>query len=154
MAQSDSLELAKHLWEVWHYRHGFLWGALVRWGLAVLFVSVIPHLQPQFLLLGKWILVFPITSFLLTVVSFIHLLGEHQRLIEATRRYISIAGTLVPDPSSHLPPTREPAYTFATGVGVIIMYLLALTLLSIANGIYLVSAPAQEIGKALLKSAG
>lgn len=153
MAQSENLELAKHLWEVWHYRHSFLWGALSRWGLAVVFVSVIPHLRPYFLKLGHWVLVFPITAFLLTLVSFFHLLGEHQRLIEATRRYVQLASTLLPDTSSNLPPVRERAYTFATGVGVILMYLVALTLLSVANGIYLMSEPAKEIGDVLIKTA-
>lgn len=152
MTSSVNLELARHLWEVWHYRHGFLWGALVRWGLAVLFISAVPHLEPHFLRLGAWVLVFPVTALLLTLVSFFHLLGEHQRLIESTRRYITVARTLLPDDSPSLPPVREPAYTFATGVGVIIMYLVALTLLSVANGVYLLSAPAQEIGEALLKT--
>jgi hypothetical protein len=151
MMLSENLELARHLWEVWHYRHSFLWGALVRWGLAVLFICAVPHLEPHFLRLGAWVLLFPITAFLLTLVSFFHLLGEHQRLIEATRRYISLASALVPEDSPSLPQVGEPAYTFATGVGVIIMYLVALTLLSVANGIYLVSEPAKEIGEALLK---
>lgn len=152
MTQSDDLELAKHLWEVWQYRHSFLWGALVRWGLAVLFISIVPHLEPHFLQLGIYVLLFPITAFLLTLVSFFHLLGEHQRLIESTRRYIKLTGALVPEDSSSLPPVKNPAYTFATGVGVIIMYLVALTFLSVANGVYLMSDPAQEIGKALMQT--
>lgn len=150
--EPDRLELAKHLWEVWHYRHSFLWGALIRWGLAVIFVSIIPHIRPQFLLLGPWVLLFPVMAFLLAVVSFIHLLGEHQRMIEATRRYMGQMTALVPEASSNLPPLREPAYAFATGFGVIVIYLVALTVLSVANGVYLMSNQAQAIGKALLES--
>lgn len=147
---SENIELLAHLWEVWQYRHTFLWGALIRWGVAVILVSIIPHVRPQFLLIGRWVLIFPATAVVLTLFSFIHLLGEHQRLLHATRKYVDHAAELTPSGIRQQPQTV--IFYFATGAGVIITYLVALVLLSIVNSVYLTSDAAHAAASMLLET--
>lgn len=130
------VESVKHLWDVWQYRHGFFWGALARWGVAVVIVSSIPHVQARFLHAGALVQLFPATALALTIFSSIHLLGEHQRLIAATRTYLTHCGKLAPDSP---PPSGRIAkeFTFATGIGVIVLYFVSLSALSAANAWYL-----------------
>jgi len=142
------IEVADHLWKVWQYRHSFFWGAVVRWGVAVVITSVIPHVRPQFLLVGGWVLLFPLSAVLLTFVSFFHLLGEHQRLVAATEVYLKYAEPHVPQQPEFASRLRNPTYSFVTGRGVIMAYLVALLLLSTVNAIYLTNPIARKAADA------
>lgn len=90
------------LWEEWKYRHEAFWGALYRWGMATVFVTIAPYLLPDLIKkLGLAVLVFPFIAFLLALFASWHMASEYMRLVSVTAKYRSLLGGFAPEKIVH-----------------------------------------------------
>ena len=67
---SIALELSKHFWEEFKYRHDLIWQRVFRFTAAIVLLSIIPYSQQEIALaFGNVILIAPVLAALLAILA-------------------------------------------------------------------------------------
>jgi hypothetical protein len=81
-------EILNFLWEEVKLRQEQYWSSFNKFGLVIITISFAPYLWPNIALqYGKYILILPIASFVLTLVCTWYLSAEYQRLYMIRNAY-------------------------------------------------------------------
>lgn len=142
MNESNELnrhEVLKLLWNEYKLRYANYWGLFNRFSLAVLTVTVIPYIKPDIVEpLGKLIIIFPVISFVLTLVCTWLLGAEYQRMNMVRLRYDDLL-------TKRYKPVKLPTQTFIQkllakriGTKMVLIFLIGFSLISIVNFLLLV----------------
>ena len=84
----DNKDILSFLWDEFQLRQRHYWRSFNRFGLAIVAINVVPYVKPDILApLGSFVLIFPFTSLVLSIVSTWLLAAEYQRLRMVYQKY-------------------------------------------------------------------
>lgn len=93
----DTEMIVGFLWKEFELRQQHYWETFDRLGLTIVAINIVPYIKPDIReLLGKLVLVFPISSFALSLFSSWLLGAEYQRLRMVYKKYEELLGEEIP----------------------------------------------------------
>ena len=79
--EPDEIEMAKLYWEEFKYRHEHYWKYYFKFSYAIIFLLVIPYLDPDRIIqMGSYVYLLPVAAALLTIAAAWLLAAEYERM--------------------------------------------------------------------------